>query len=207
MPELKLDGEIEVEVRDKNGKLLKYHKQKMHSWVGNFIKVIRACFGMGDLADNIENVTLVDGSTRGFPGMDSDTDARWQRTLKVTAGTGNDNFGLLFGLSDTPVTRDDYNLKEKITEGTGNNQMNYGTVTLETMQEIENGYLFRIIRSATNNSPSDITVKEIGLFVEHYPYSGPYYFMLARDVLASPVTVPVGSTITVRYIVRLTVGG
>jgi uncharacterized membrane protein YczE len=68
---------------------------------------------------------------------------------------------------------------------------------------------FRVIRTFTNNTSSPITVYEIGLAIANaYNIGGTtiytYYFLIARDVLSSPQTIPAGATLTVRYIFKVT---
>jgi hypothetical protein len=61
-------------------------------------------------------------------------------------------------------------------------------------------------RTFTNNSGATITVKEVGLLVKKQDSTGvSRSWLAARDVLPSPVDVPDGATLTIRYVVKITV--
>jgi len=198
---LSIKTEIEIEVRDKNGKLIEYKRFPSHSWVKNFLAALRGLFA-GGLTYEVDQIRDLDGVPHSYPAMSS----TYLRILVAVGGAGQDNKGILFGTGDTPVTPDDYDLASRILEGTGSNQMNYGNTTLEEITAITNGYQFRIVRTATNNSGASITVKEIGLAANYaHKSDGEVYFLLARDVLPSAITVSNGSTLTVRYIISFTV--
>jgi len=188
---------IEIEVTDENGRLLERRREESHSWVGNFVK---ALFGTlyTHLRSQVTSVKLVDGTEKAFPNLNIQTEPY----MKLKAAEGDDTHGVVVGSGDTPVSIDDYNLASKIPNGTGAGQLSYGPVTMDAPMKTDSGYLFRVVRTFTNNSGGDITVKEVGLIAYHKHVDGAVYFLIARDVLASPVTVPNGSTLTVRYIVQ-----
>lgn len=203
--DLRLRGEIEVEVRDKDGELIHFHKEEAHSWLVNFLHWLRAFFyqQVGVAAGGTETVTDTSGASQSIV-YGSTTGAN--AFFGVRAPAGDDSYGLIMGMGSLSVIPEDYQLAAKISEGTGVNQMNYGGVTVEALTSITNGYQFRVIRTATNNSGGAITVSEIGIVAELWEVGGTRIFMLvARDVLTTSVSVPAGSTITVRYIISFTV--
>jgi hypothetical protein len=76
--------------------------------------------------------------------------------------------------------------------------MSYGTSTVEALTK-DTTWQFRVVRTFTNNSGATITVREVGLFIQvNTPTK---QVMLARDVITSPINVPAGSTLTMRYII------
>jgi hypothetical protein len=196
---------IEYEVRDKNGKLLSKGKLPAKSWVGNIIGLLSSIIASWQPTNvssyvNYGRADLLDtgNTSRGllFGGGATTT------YLGGSAPAGDTTAGILVGTSDTPVSLGQYNLQSPIAHGTGPGQLIYGATTVETLVKDTTWY-FRVIRIFTNNSGASITVREIGLFVKLGITTSPYYFscMLARDVLVSPITVPNGSTLTVRYII------
>jgi hypothetical protein len=199
---------IEYEVRDKNGKLIEKGKFPAKSWVGNIVGLLSAIISMwssvgtysygtyssrADLTDvsgNARGIALAIGGTGGNP------------TLGGYAPAGETTAGIVLGSSDTPVSISQYSLGALIPHGTGSGQLQYGATTVETL--IKNTtWLFRIVRTFSNGSGASVTVREIGLYVRLGMTSSPYYYscMLARDVPPSPISVPNGSTLTVRYII------
>ena len=198
---------IEFEVRDENGKLIQKGKFPAKSWVGNILGLL-SCLVSGMTCTTsvggyggASRTDLVDisGTARGlFMGCYASGSY-----LGGNAGAGVDTYGILIGGSDTPVALSQYGLGAKIAHGTGSGQMQYGASTIDTMVKNSSWY-FRAIRTFTNGSGATITVREIGLFLQ-LPISsasgGWAQFMLARDVLPSPINVPNGSSLTVRYII------
>jgi len=188
---------IEIEVRDKNNEIIKKQKEKAHSWVGNFIKALSAIMKAKTVYDIHEQIIAVNGASFGFPFISSASDP----LMYVEADEGEGGYGIVIGSGDAPVNIDDYNLDTKIPHGDESGKMHYNATTVESPAKTNNGYTFRVIRTFTNNSGGDITIKEIGLIAKHRMNN----YLIARDVLSSPVTVPNGTTLTVRYIISYSI--
>jgi len=184
---------VEIEVTDKDGKLIESRVEEGHTWTRNLIALMCVQAAQGERSGG----RRIDGSyVNTRPGG---------ATFALNGGAGNDGKGIVIGRSDTAYTLNDYDLGTRITHGTSSGQMVYNDTTVEDFQTSGGGCLFRVVRTFTNNSGASITVKEIGLICGGY-YAPGYEttFLLARDVLSSPVTVPNGSTLTVRYIISFT---
>jgi hypothetical protein len=178
-----LEGYIEWELRDPKGRVVKHRKQPMKSWVKQWLQILYLQF-----ANTTFNVTDTGGVSRGLGSSNAPL-------LSLNAGSGNANYGIVVGSSDTPVTRDDYKLSNQIAHGSGTGQLTYSAMSIDAPVTYSTGYLIRAVRVFTNNSGADITVKEIGV----YSYAVGYYICLIRDVLTTPVTIPNGYSWTVRY--------
>jgi hypothetical protein len=191
---------IEYEVRDKNGKLIEKGKFPAKSWVGNIVRLLCALW---------KTWVSISGSALAYgystPSILIDTTGA-SRPFGLEAGTtgsfgglapaGDTSAGILVGTSDTPVSIGQYNLLGLISHGTSAGQLSYGaTVTEDIITDTT--ILFRIVRTFTNNSGATITIREIGLFLKPRGQS----FMFARDVPPTPISVPNGSTLTIRYII------
>jgi len=98
-------------------------------------------------------------------------------------------------------------LGSKIGHGTGSGQLLYNPMTFEDITNPSGNILqFRMTRVFTNNSGADITVKEFGLLAKGKDNTdNPRSFLIARDVLSEPITIPDGYSLTLRYIVKITV--
>jgi len=190
---------VEFEVRNKDGKLIQKGKFPAKSWVGNLIRLLNAfwkIWSASSLAQIYYCVTpsvLLDtaNTARSFVIGTGDTGS-----FGGAAPAGNTSAGILVGSSDTPVSLAQFNLQQLIAHGTGAGQLSYGATNVEDLTT-GTTYLFRIIRTFTNNSGATVTVKELGLFLKPLPQS----FMFARDVPESAITVPNGSVLTLRYII------
>jgi hypothetical protein len=211
---------IECEVRDKNGKILSVHRQKSKSLLKNFAKILRTMLVPAiPTAVGSSTVSLTDtgGATRTFTGAylvnTGATSSVYVGLYPLNAGapTGNDAYGIQVGTGTGAVSRDDYQLGYKILNGTGSGQLSYGAMTIEDTDGTPPDTTFRLIRTFTNNTSSSITVYEIGLVIANslIPVTSTispttYYFLIARDLLTTPQTVPAGATLTVRYIFKVT---
>jgi hypothetical protein len=177
----------ELELRDKNGSLLKRTKRVAHSFVRNWIRMLR---GLSSLV----NPTLTDASgvSRTFYTYNNS-----YAVIDLNAGSGIADYGVQVGTSDVAFDKTHYSLQGKIAHGSGSGQLLYGATTVEEYTEVDTKAQFRTVRVFTNSSGSPITVKEIGIVVRNYA-TAVYYFLAARDVI-TPQTVPDGATLTIRY--------
>jgi hypothetical protein len=198
---------IELEVKDRKGRLLKRKRMRAQSWVGNLVGFLSAIFSGGappttaSLGYITSRADLVDtnGIARGLLLCVYPAGVQ----IGVAAAAGVDTFGILVGTGSGAVTLGQYSLVTRITHGTGVGQLSYGATTVEAMVK-DTAWYFRVVRSFTNNSGADITVYEVGLFMQfaYGSISGNYaQFMLARDVIPDGILVPAGATLTVRYII------
>jgi len=186
---------VEFEVRDKEGKLIQKGRFKAESWVGRIIEVLRSMLATYGSASAIY---VIGGSTEVTCVSTSKAQINTQVASGQSGGglapSGNDVCGILIGDSDAAVTLAQINLQSKI----ANSVMSHGSTTTETIT-IDTTYYFRVIRTFTNVSGSTKTVREFGLFIGARLTTDA--FMLARDVPPSAITVPNGSTLTLRYII------
>jgi len=190
--------DYDVEVRDKNGKLVSKCKGKNDAFVKNYIRMLRT---MLLCTDALADVKVSLPNTSNVP-----TDFECNRTAGMTliqlagnSGSTVEAFGVRIGTSDTAFGRDQYELIARIVHGTGAGQMLYGATTVEDYTDEDSVTRFRIIRAFTNSSGGAITVKEIGIAICNFVAGAKRYFLIARDVLPSPQVVPDGNTITIRY--------
>jgi len=181
---------VEVEVRDRNGRLLKRIRKRSDSFVRNFMLMLFIGFTWGS-----QNIVKQDGST-----VSISASADIGEVFYVRGKSGESNYGILVGSGTKSFSIDDYSLESKIPHGTSPGQLSYGESSIEGLFDDGTKLYFRVIRTFTNNSGSSITVSEVGLASKgngNYP-------LIARDLLPSPVSVPDGSTLTVRYIIQYT---
>ena len=204
--------EVELEVRDKNGKLISVHRQQSKSLLKNFARILRTMFlAVGGQSTYAVSTTLTDtsGASKTFYGAYTyGSGNSGLAPMCANAPSGNDAHGIQVGSSSTAVTRDDFQLGGKIANGTSAGQLSYGSMTVEDTDGTAPDTIFRLIRTFTNNTSSAITVYEIGLVIANtYISAGSgttNYFLIARDVLSAPQSIPAGATLTVRYIFKVT---
>jgi hypothetical protein len=200
----------ELEVKDRNGKLLIQRKALAKSWLKQFIAMLKGEFATRHgTATGHGNISVVDetGTARTYPHHQDVSVKSMYLNLSTLGDAGDASQGIIVGTSDTSNTLITYALGGKITNGTGSGQLVYGAESVEDVTNPSgNDLQFRITRTFTNNSGSTITVKEVGLLIKKYD-SGAIArsFLAARDVLPSAVDVPDGATLTIRYVVKITI--
>jgi len=206
--------EYEVEVRDKDGRLLKREKGVSRSLLKNFIVALRALMrgtvqtgtgylGTGGAEGTVKDLTGADQTIWGGYREGTNTYAGgWP--LAINAPDNNDAYGIVVGKGETPVSPEDYALDDKIAHGTGAGQLDYGAHTFEDVLVEDKVSKFRVSRTFSNVSGASITVKEIGIIAWCYwrdsaSVHKDVKFLIVRDVLATPTTIPDGASLNVRY--------
>ncbi|RLB79250.1 MAG: hypothetical protein DRH17_14080 [Deltaproteobacteria bacterium] len=189
-----VNGEIEVIVLDKNGKEIHREKRPMDSFTRN-IKNLLTMFDTGGWL-----VSDVNGSSVTF--MFKNASDEYLYNAEVLAPSGNDDYGILVGSSDTAFDVYQHSLGAKISHGTGSGQLSYGETSV-----VDFGDDYKTWQRAFDNlSGSDIVVREIGMFAkvtrEESGVPTPYYVMLARDVITT-TTVPNGGRLIVKYTFKI----
>jgi len=205
----------ELEVKDRNGKVIQRLRQHSHSWVRNAYNMMfcylagkdisHGSFGPGylSLKDTGNNVRYGSG-----PVCLSQSSSADGTGYSYRGPAGNDAYGILVGNGTNPESFDDYALLSKIPNGTGAGQLSYveseahaiswtaGTLTMKN----------ELARYFNNNSGNAINVNEVALVLHGFqPGSGvPYNYTTARDKLVSTVTVPNTGQLKVTYTVQLT---
>jgi len=203
---INFDLELELEIRDRNGKIIHKETRKAESFVQNFLNFLAGCLAKQDRSPwDVNNVAqLISPYISPASGVDVEMEI-----MNVLAGDGEDAYGIVVGSGTTSPGATDYNLESKITHGVSSGQLQYGAVELEAFGLTDNTTYLQFKRVFTNGSGADVTVNEIGLIAKWYrkvgtDEQGPYYFLLIRDVLASSVIVPDGASLTVRYKLQTT---
>jgi hypothetical protein len=205
----------EIEVRDQNGEVVHCLKQRSHSWVRNAYNLIFTTLAGKDLDDgtfgpgklNLKDTSNVvrygEANTCCYIHQSSDAAGWGYRGL-----AGSHAFGILVGNGINPEDFESYYLHTVIANGTGVGQLSYvqgepnsltwiaGTLTLKN----------EIVRYFNNNSGADVDVTEVALVRHEYrPKSSvDTYYMMARDLLDSTVTVPDTGQLKVTYTIQLT---
>jgi hypothetical protein len=203
----------ELEVRDKDGKVIQSLKQRSHSWVRNaynhmFCQLAGKNANYGTFGPGYLNVRDTGGTLRQAtaPIGQSATDIDGT-TYGYRGKPGDDTWGIQVGSGTNPESFEDYMLQTKIANGVGAGQLSYieqdpHVIAYDAGTKVMSNSL---VRYFNNNSGGDIDVNEVALVVNQ-PQGGPVYgkWVQARDKLASTVTVPNTGQLKVTYTVQLT---
>jgi hypothetical protein len=197
----------EIEIRDKNGKILERKQFKSHSWLRQFIDWLRMCALQTTSTGTVYTMTINDvtNTARTVPLTTSNYAGAFCMGYNAPANTST--YGLVVGSGDTPNSTSTYALAFQIAHGSGSGQLIHNATTVESVTNPSGGdFQFKVIRTFTNNSGASVTVKEIGIYGNVRDTSpADRSFCIARDVLPSPSSIPDGATMTLRYITKITV--
>jgi len=201
---LKLDDNIkvyiELTVKDRNGKIIKHHKQYSHSFVANFLNGLAESFAQASITTSTNIFASINTSNTSV------YDFGW---YNINAPAGNSSFGIVIGTGNATPTPQDYQLGNQIANGTGSGQMIYnatsfnpssGTVTISG-----NTSSIQISRTFQNESGASITVSETGIISITDVVSGTSgYILIVHDLLSSPITIPNGGVMAITYTISVT---
>jgi hypothetical protein len=179
-----------IEVRDREGKLVRRLRRKAHSYLKAYQQLLYTHY-----ASVLLNIRDIINTLRAVVRNASDL---------ISAGvvTDDDN-GVVIGTGSTAVTISDYKLETQIAEGVGAGQMEHQAGTKTEPTVAGSSISCTLKRIFINNSGNTITVTESGI----YCYGGgtTWDFCIVRDVLPAGVAVPDGGAITVTYTLTVTV--
>jgi hypothetical protein len=173
-------GFIEIEVRDKDGRVIDRAREPMHSLTNNMALWLDV-FRLG----NIRGTDTNGNTISGIP-LSSVSD------ISVIAPSGADSYGVLIGSSNTPFSIFQYNLQSKYTSSS----FSHGAVS-DSVTQSPAYSCTTYSRTFTNVTSGDLTVKEVGLVAKITAGSSTYYLLLTRDVV-SDRTIPANGSIVVK---------
>ena len=185
---MKIKTYVSWEIKDKNGKLISHMKKEAKSFTQHFLNIIYC---------QASQTTL--GGQNDTGGV-SRTMGPQAQNISFAAAAADGTYGLVVGTSDTAVNIGDTALAAKIAHGTGSGQLSHGTVTINTPSTVSGTRSFTMQRVFTNNSGSNILIKEIGLYAKSY---GGYIFLVERTLATSTITAGTSGTLT--YTIQITV--
>lgn len=176
-------GTLSIEVRSRTGIILKRHRQPIHSWVMNALRVH---------ANKMANAFVSPMTGTGGAGISS-----------IASNFGNstvDGRGIVIGTGTNASTFLDQALQTKIASGTGAGQMVVGSQSLVTT--LTTGIVQSVVeRTFANNSGAEITVNEVGIYgsTSLTASSTGSQHLVLRDVLGVGIAVPDAAEILVRF--------
>ncbi|MDP4280154.1 MAG: hypothetical protein QQM50_06375 [Dehalococcoides mccartyi] len=204
----------ELEVRNKDGKVIQSLRQRSHSWVRNaynhmFSQLAVKNGSSGTFGPGYLNVKDTSGTVRYATGPIGNSNADLDGTAYGCRGpAGDDSWGIQVGSGTNPESFEDYMLQTRIANGVGAGQLSYieqdpHRITYDPGTRV---LANAMVRYFNNNSGGDIDVNEVGL-VMNQPQGGSTVYgkrLQARDKLASTVTVPNTGQLKVTYTIQLT---
>jgi len=195
---------LTIIVKDKDGKVIKIHKQKSHSPTANFIGLMLPMtyyinIGSPWTLTSTSNTTQSynpNSPSNGIGILYPNTTRQYQDYLQ--------NIAVGSGTQSNPYNA--YNLALPITNGSGTGQLVYGPLDIPSGIGINNNQAYFIIsQSYANESGATITISEVGLIIGlSIGTSGSYEVspvptLIWYDVLSSPISVANGQQVVIYY--------
>jgi len=202
---------IELEVFDKDGKLIQKHRQRSHSWVRNAYNTMfsqlalkdgdDAAFGAGKL--NFKNTAAAVINAASAVGIDTSAsmDAAGDKGY-IALATSITN-GILVGSGTNAEDFEDYVLQTPMAEGNGAGELNHVQSQPHSISYAALTLKDELVRYFNNNSGGNIDVNEVALVIGSMS-NLVHHCLMCRDKLASTVTVPDTGQLKVTYTIQLT---
>ncbi len=205
---------ITLEVFDKDGKLIKKHHQRSHSWTRNYynyLMVITCAKNADDLTWETGKLSIKDTTgaiQEGNGGIAyltaGNLDAPQPSDGILTQATDIDK-GIVVGSGENADSFEDYQLQTPITEGVGGGQLNAVASDNHDISEAGLILIDTQVRYFNNNSGGNVLVNEVAWVNGIYCGAGGRYdTMMSRDKLGSTVTIPDTGQLKVTYTIQLT---
>jgi len=191
-----IDIRLTVTVKDKNGKIIKTHKQHSHSFVANFLDILGTYF----INQGINYANTTGSVTSFYIGANINSEF----ILNLNCGSPG-SCGIVIGTGTATPTPEDYELGNQIANGTGSGQMTYNSPSFTNPAVSGNTTTMTITQTFNNQSGASITVSEVGITAETLNNSGgTNYVLIVHDLLSSPITVANLSILQVIYTISVT---
>jgi len=215
---LKLHNNIDVRltatVKDKDGKIIKVHKQHSHSFVANFLAMLASLmYNNNGSMNNYYYFTAINNTWWSY----DPTNTTAKNAFTILSSANGPLFGIVIGTGTATPTPNDYalgNLTQNLTYGPhtisptpGTSALSNGSSTPSSgvLTPSGNTTSFSISRTFQNNSGTSITITEVGIYA-YIIVNGDTYMnvLIIHDLLSSPVTVPNSAVLTVTYTISVT---
>lgn len=184
---------LEWQVQNKNGKILEHVAKKAESYNTIFMQLLWVMAAPGSYELPVSVIDTGNAARNILGGA-----ILW----KATALAGTITYGIVVGTDNTAPTVSDYALGAIILHDAAPptaGRLQYGAVTFGAAAADATTSQFTITRNFANASGGDITIEEIGLYVQGEDTSlTTRYFMTIRDIVGG-IVIPTGSTLTVNY--------
>jgi len=192
---------LTIIVRDKDGKVIRVHRQRSHSPTYNFIYLLLP-YSFYDTSGALVTITNTSGGSNSWTtykgAISYPNTATNHPSYLVMIQVGN-------GSQSNPSAAT--NLAAPISSGTGGGQLVYGAVSVSSNIAVSgSSAYFYIVQAFSNESGADVSITEIGIITQiQVNGTGCGYsvnlgnLLVWYDILSSAITVPSQGTVTIYY--------
>jgi len=186
-----------VVAKDEKGKVIYNKRFASKSFVANWLQWLYSAF----TNSTVQNMITTSGASAGsgvpcpFGGPTC--------VVTIMAGTGNPNYGIVVGSGTSTPTINDFELGNQIQNGTGANELQYGSMSALTViiSSANNQMILEFQRTFVNGSGASVTVTEVGLIFDlaSLGSTSNAYCLILHDLLPNAVIIPNGGSLSVTY--------
>ena len=205
-----ITGYIAYTLKDKNGKVLLKGAKPFNSFVKNFMVMLETIFKGEDTKLEPPEPTQavdIDGNSFTFSVYYLRNETSLPFGWRIDAEAGDTLFlrneptewGIVVGSGDSPTTINFYKLESIYPHGKEAGYMNYLSTKLTEPEYDGTCVKFTINRLIVNEADVSQVVREIGLIAREY--NSWKRWLVARDVLDSPVTMPAKSLLDITIVI------
>ena len=173
--------EIELIIKDRNGRVIKRVKKKSDSYVANYYRIVRVLFACP-----------LSGTVKDMGGADRTITC--PNKIDVMAPEDDDTYGILIGKGTTSPTPDDYTIESQVM----NDTLRHKVVSVSAVTISGSETSFTVSRDFINESGADQTIYEIAEVAKVSTTAGDVEVLIFRHVESGGITVPNGATLTVQ---------
>jgi len=191
---------LTIIVRDKDGNIIKRHKQKSHSPTANFIGIMLPVSYYNEV-QQCWTLTTTSNSTLSY-GYNCD----WTFYPNTANNHPVSIQNIMVGSGSQSNPYSAYNLALPIANGSGTGQLLYSSVSTPTGITINGNQAYFIIsQSYVNQSGATITISEVGIIINMVatkpasPSNEVGSILTWYDVLSSPISVGNGQSVVIYY--------
>lgn len=200
---------LELEVRDKDGKVIHHHRQRSHSWVRNAYNLLFTTMAAvaAEAATNLK-VVMTSGADRESSILAIAVGDTTTSGVSIIVGSayfaaaGIDTMGIVVGTGVGAEDFEGYALGTKIASGSAPTQLDYTVTTAPAISTVDTTKKTEWVRYFNNNSGGAITVNEVGIYVKG-SLAADIYFMVCRDLVSGGVEIPDTGQLKVTYTIQL----
>lgn len=211
---------IELEVRDKDGRVIQRHRQRSHSWTRNAYNFLFGTMAAKNLSDLTPDFGPGYLSTKtvaeAILGTAAATSLNPNDNLDISGASSYGGYltnaaintrGIVVGTGAAAESFEDFELDALVAEGAGPGQLSHTTSELHSITWPGGGLTMADaqVRYFNNNSGGAIVIAEVGIIMG-FDVGGAFPNQLAlmsRDVLGATVTVPDTGQLKVTYTFEL----
>lgn len=167
----------------------------------NYAIYLHSYNGTGKMVNGSNAQIAIAGASQGSGGYQ---DVAVSTSMSASGTGGSVGASLVVGGGDAPSTPNEYSLETPYVRYTpGSTSVSSDLVRSNNASIYDNRILLGKSCMYRNDTNEVITIKEVGIVMYNYAGNSHRYFLMARKVLKTPVTIEPGKTARIAYTIGI----